>query len=332
MDNISFGQYVPGFSWIYKLDPRLKIIASIALVGLLFFIHNIYGMLIALGLYIIMFLTTRIPPLKVLKGLKAILFLLLFTILLQLIYSTAGKEHLLYSFPMQLGLWQILIIVGLLISYHYLKKLIPFKTILLLIVIFLGFCVLWNNPFELFSWGFNLNFLSFNFEIYQEGAINAAFLFIRIVLMVGITSLLTLTTMTTDINNGLEAVLSPLKLVKIPVSVFSMLISLTLRFIPTLLGESKKIMNAQASRGVDFQEGSLIEKVNQIVSLLIPMFVISFQRAEDLANAMEARGYIIGGKRTKLDGLKLKALDYVVIFMIICLIGLVVWGNIYVSL
>ncbi len=332
MDNISFGQYVPGNSWIYKLDPRLKIIFSVLLVVLLFFIPNLYGMLIALGIYIIMFLTTRIPPLKVLKGLKAIIFLLMFTVLLQLIYSTGNKENLLYSFPMQLGLWQILIIIGLFISYYLLKKIIPFKTIMLLLVIFLGFLVLWCNPFELFSWNFNLNFLTFNFDIYQEGATNAAFLFLRIVLMIGITSLLTLTTMTTDINNGLESVLSPLKLIKVPVGIFSMLISLTLRFIPTLMQESRKIMNAQASRGVDFNEGSLFQKVNQIVSLLIPMFVISFQRAEDLANAMEARGYIVDGKRTKLDELKIKPIDIIASLVILALIGLVIWGNIYVSL
>lgn len=332
MDNISFGQYIPGNSWIYKIDPRLKILFSIILVVLLFLIPNIYGMLIALGVYVLLFLTTRIPPLKVLRGLKAIIFLLLFTILLQLIYTTGDKTNLLYSFDMSLGLFQILIIISLFIIYYFLKKIINLKIIMLLIVLFLSFCLMWNNPFECFNWNFTLNFLNFNFNIYQEGAINAAYLFLRIVLMIGITSLLTLTTMTTDINNGLESILSPLKLFHIPVGVFSMLISLTLRFIPTLLLESKKIMNAQASRGVDFSEGSLIQKVNQIVALLIPMFVISFQRAEDLAYAMEARGYIVDGKRTKLDELKFKLVDYISIIVMVLIIGVVIWGKIYVSL
>lgn len=332
MDNISFGQYIPGNSWIYKIDPRLKILFSIILVVLLFLIPNICGMLIALGVYVLLFLTTRIPPLKVLRGLKAIIFLLLFTILLQLIYTTGDKTNLLYSFDMSLGLFQILIIISLFIIYYFLKKIINLKIIMLLIVLFLSFCLMWNNPFECFNWNFTLNFLNFNFNIYQEGAINAAYLFLRIVLMIGITSLLTLTTMTTDINNGLESILSPLKLLHIPVGVFSMLISLTLRFIPTLLLESKKIMNAQASRGVDFSEGSLIQKVNQIVALLIPMFVISFQRAEDLAYAMEARGYIVDGKRTKLDELKFKLVDYISIIVMVLIIGVVIWGKIYVSL
>ena len=147
--------------------------------------------------------------------------------------------------------------------------------------------------------------------------------------MIGLTSLLTLSTMTTDINNGLEAVLSPLKLIKIPVGIFAMMISLTLRFIPTLMIESKKIMNAQASRGVDFNEGNLKQKVNQIISLLIPMFVISFNRADELSNAMEARGYVIGKKRTKLDLLKLRWRDYIAIIISITLLVLIILSRIF---
>ena len=147
--------------------------------------------------------------------------------------------------------------------------------------------------------------------------------------MIGITSLLTLSTMTTDINNGIEGLLAPLKLLKIKVGVFSMMIALTLRFIPTLIEESKKIMKAQASRGVDFEEGRLKDKVSQIISLLIPMFVISFKRADDLANAMEARGYVIGAKRTKLDELKLRWRDYLCILISLGLLTLVIWSMVY---
>ena len=109
-----------------------------------------------------------------------------------------------------------------------------------------------------------------------------------------------------------------------------MIIAIALRFIPTLINETNKILKAQASRGVDFNEGSLKEKVTQIISLLIPMFVISFKRAEDLSNAMEARGYIIGEKRTKLDELKLKWRDYLCLIIIIAFLGLVIWSRFYV--
>ncbi|MGM9970313.1 MAG: energy-coupling factor transporter transmembrane component T family protein [Anaeroplasma sp.] len=330
MNNISFGQFVPGNSWIYKLDPRTKILLTISLIVLIFLIPNLLGMVIALGVYILIFLTTRIPFMKVLKGLKGIMFLLMFTVILQLIYTKSTTDAPLYTFNMSIGLFQTLIIVGILLFYFLTKKYIKFKLIYLLVIVFLIFIVLWNNPFEKWEWNFNFIWTSFNFDIYEAGISKAGFVFIRIVLMIGITSLLTLTTMSTDINNGLEWILAPLKLFKIPVSVFAMLVSLTLRFIPTLLEESKKIMNAQASRGVDFQEGKLSDKVNQIISLLIPMFVISFKRADDLSNAMEARGYIIGGKRTKLDELKFRWRDYMCDTIVILLFTFVIWSRFYV--
>lgn len=324
MNNITFGQYVPGNSWIYKLDPRIKIILTILLIVIIFLIPSLTLMGIALGLFVLTFISTRISIIRVIKGLKPVLFLLVFTVFLQLIYTTGTTETLAYSFDMQIGLFNLLIMIGIFIFYLLTKKFIPFKTIYLLMMIAGVFLTLWYVRFDMLVWN------NFKFNVYYEGLEKSAFIFIRIVMMIGITSLLTLSTMSTDINNGLESVLSPLKLIKIPVGVFSMLISLTLRFIPTLLEESKKIMNAQASRGVDFNEGSLKEKVTQIISLLIPMFVISFKRAEDLSNAMEARGYIIGEKRTKLDELKLKWRDYLCLIIILAFLGLVIWSRFYV--
>lgn len=324
MNNITFGQYIPGNSWIYKLDPRMKIILTIALIVLVFIIPTLTGMLIALGLFILLFISTRISLIRVIKGLKPVLFLLIFTVVLQLIYTKGTAKTLLHIFDMQIGLYQLLIMIGLLLIYFFTKKYLPFKFIYLLIILGLIFTTMWKLRFDDFIWN------DFKFYVYEEGINKSAFIFIRIVMMIGITSLLTLSTMSMDINNGLEAVLSPLKLIKIPVGVFSMLISLTLRFIPTLLEESKKIMNAQASRGVDFNEGKLSDKVKQIISLLIPMFVISFKRAEDLSNAMEARGYVIGAKRTKLDELRLRFLDYFSLILVIGLFTLVIWSRFYV--
>lgn len=324
MNNITFGQYVPGDSWVYKLDPRVKIILTILLIVILFLIPNLVGMFIALVAFLVMFLSTRISLWKVIKGLRPVLFLLAFTIVLQLIYTTGNSESVLYNFNMQIGLFQLLILIGIFIFYLFTKKFIPLKIIYLLVIAVGMFLILWLVKFDSFVWK------DFNFIVYKEGVDNAVFIFVRIVLMIGITSLLTLSTMSIDINNGLEGVLSPLKLLKINVGIFSMLVSLTLRFIPTLLMESKKIMNAQASRGVDFEEGKLKDKVVQIISLLIPMFVISFKRAEDLSNAMETRGYIIGAKRTKLDELKLRWRDYVAIFISLALLALVIWSRFYV--
>jgi len=324
MNNISFGQYVPGNSWIYKLDPRLKIILTVLMIVLIFLIPSLLGMAIALGVFILIFLSTRISFIKVLKGLKPVLFLLLFTVVLQLVYTTGDNYTLLYSFDMQIGLFNLLIIVGILAFYFLTKRFIPFRFIYLLICLAGVFMVLWYVRFDMLVWS------DFKFDVYNEGGEKAGFILIRILIMIGTTSLLTLSTMSTDINNGIESVLSPLKLFRINVGVLSMLISLTFRFIPTLLEESKKIMNAQASRGVDFQEGSIKAKVTQIISLLIPMFVISFKRAEDLSNAMEARGYIIGAKRTKLDELKFRWRDYLSLLIVIVFFGLVIWSRFYV--
>jgi len=320
MNNVTFGQYIPGDSWIYKLDPRIKIILTVLYIVLIFLLPNLLSMLIALGTFIVIFISTRISIIKWLKGLKPVLFLLIFTVLLQLIYTEGTKDTLLYSFPMQFGLYSLLISIGIITFYVFTKRFVPFKLIYLLLCLAGIFCLLWFARFDSLIWS------NFNFDVYKEGVDKSAYIFIRIVLMIGITSLLTFSTMSTDINNGLESVLSPLKLVKIPVGVFAMLISLTLRFIPTLLQESKKIMNAQASRGVDFNEGSLKDKINQIISLLIPMFVISFKRADDLANAMEARGYIVGEKRTKLDELKLRWRDYLVMAItVLAFAGVIVY-------
>ena len=175
---------------------------------------------------------------------------------------------------------------------------------------------MWDNPFEKFSWNFSLSFARWDFNVYKVGLNKVGFIVIRIVLMILITSLLTLSTMPTDINNALEWLLHPLTYIKIPVGVISTLLSLTLRFIPTLMQEANKIMNAQASRGVDFKSANLGRKVAQITSLLIPMLVISFKRAEDLALAMEARGYVVGAKRTKVDLLKFKWGDLVALVVV----------------
>ena len=131
--------------------------------------------------------------------------------------------------------------------------------------------------------------------------------------------------MTTDLNYGIEALLKPLKWIKIPVDTFAMMISLTLRYIPTLLGETEKIMKAQASRGVDFKESKLKDKIVQIISLLIPIFVISFKRADDLGNAMEVRGYVIGAKRTKIDFYHIGIKDILTLLLSMMILGLVIY-------
>lgn len=320
MNNITIGQYVPGNSWIYKIDPRIKILTIIGMIVILFLIPNIYIMLGFLGLFTIMYLTTRLPIVKMLKGIKPVLFLATFTFVLQVIYNQSG--NLIYTFEFHLGLYQTLIIIGILVIYFLTKKYIHLKFIYLLLIFIAAFYVQ-TFKFESFNW------LNYDFKIYDAGLLKGGFILLRIVLMICLTSVLTFTTMNTEINNGLESLMSPLKIFKINVGTISMMISLTLRFIPTLTEETSKIMNAQASRGVDFNEGSLKQKVTQIVSLLVPMFVMSFKRADDLANAMETRGYIIDGRRTKLDELKLHLIDFISLFVLTLMIVGVIFARIY---
>lgn len=320
MNGITIGQYIPGNSWLHKLDPRIKIILTIILMVVIFVIPNIYIMIGLVVLYLILYLTTKLPFMRFIKGLKPILFLLTFTFILQIIYTRSG--NLLYTFIFYFGLYHLLILIGIVIIYLFTAKLIPFKFLYFLLMIILIFGIqLIKIDHMLFG--------SYKLDVFSGGLIQGGFIFIRMVLMIGITSLLTFSTMSIDINNGLESLLSPLAKIKIPVGTLAMIFSLTLRFIPLLFDETNKIMRAQASRGVDFSEGSLKNKVTQIISLLIPMFILAFNKAEDLANAMETRGYIVGGKRTRYDELKLHIPDFIALSVTIILFVGAIISNVY---
>ena len=165
---------------------------------------------------------------------------------------------------------------------------------------------------------------SYTITVYKDSLTTSLIVVLRILSLIFMSSLLTLTTKPTDLNRGLELLLKPLKYIGVKVSVFSMMISITLRFIPTLFLEAQKILKAQASRGVDFKEGRLQQKVTQIISLLLPMFIISLRKAYDLADTMEVRGYVPGAERTSINLLRFRAIDIVVlVFVVGMLAGLI---------
>ncbi len=306
--SLTIGQYINGDSWIHKLDPRFKIISVIILMISIFLLPSINYMLISLIVIIVILLSSRLPILYILKGLKPIIFISIFSFILQIVYTDTGE--LLHNFIIQFSYYHIGIIIGLIVIYLLTSKYIYFKLIYLLIFVILIISTLLFLNFN------NGLITTFNVSVYNEGLINGGFFVTRIIVIVMITTILTLTTSTIDLNMGLESVLKPFKYIGIPVSEISLMISLTLRFVPTLLLETNKILKAQASRGVDFTEGNLIQKIKQIITLLIPMFVVSFKRADDLACAMESRGYVIGNKRTNLDVLKFKYKDYIGFFVV----------------
>ena len=324
MNNMTIGQYIPGQSWLHKLDPRVKMLSLILLLVSIFLIP-IQGSridLIILGSYFIgtmlLVISSGIPLLKVLQGLRPILFLLTFTVLIQiLLIQPTQRVPLSDAYTFYLSLSSIAAIILWIVFYQVTKKWIKFKVLYFLLSVIIVFALQYALPFG--------SFFQYDVTLYEETVFRALFIFFRIVIIIMLTSLLTFTTMTTDINDGLEGILFPLKWIKVPVDVLTMMVSLTLRYIPTLLIETDKIMKAQASRGVDFKEASLKDKITQVISLLIPVFVISFKRAEDLANAMEVRGYVIGQKRTKIDVLKIKTSDYLAFFGVISIVSFTVY-------
>ncbi|KGP89700.1 transporter [Pontibacillus chungwhensis BH030062] len=161
----------------------------------------------------------------------------------------------------------------------------------------------------------NVLFSVLGFDVYSGALIQGVAISLRFFLLILITSLLTLTTTPIAITDAIESILHPLKKVKFPVHELALMMSISLRFIPTLMQETEKISKAQASRGVDFRTGPIKERLKAIVPLLVPLFVSAFKRAEELAMAMEARGYQGGEGRTKLRELALRKVDYAVLVL-----------------
>lgn len=298
MNNITIGQYIPGDSWLHKLDPRIKLFSLVLMLVGTFLIPvsadiiPLVSMVSILVIIIALTISTKIPMRKVLNGLKPIVFLLTFTFVIQLFYVKSG--NLVFDpIEMYISLSSIVGIILFILFYNFTKKYIKFRILYFFFAVFMVFFLQAMLPY--------ISLTSYTLEVYDQGLLRAGFIFLRITNVIILTSLLTFTTMTTDLNYGIESLLKPLKIIKVPVDMIAMMLSLTLRYIPTLLIETEKIMKAQASRGVDFKESTFKEKISQIISLLIPVFVISFKRSEDLGNAMEVRGYVIGQKRTRVD-------------------------------
>lgn len=154
------------------------------------------------------------------------------------------------------------------------------------------------------------------FQIYEEGLRQGLFISLRFLFLILMTTILTLTTTPIEITDGMESLFNPLKKIGLPVHELALMMSISLRFIPTLMEETDKIMKAQMARGVDFTSGPIKERVKSIVPLLVPLFISAFKRAEELATAMEARGYKGGEGRTKLRLLKWRGLDTAILFLL----------------
>ena len=191
------------------------------------------------------------------------------------------------------------------------------KPVFLIIIFTFVLHILFTKEGELlFSFGW--------LEIYKGGLIQGLFISLRFTLLILVTSLLTLTTTPISITDGMEELLNPLKKWKVPVHELALMMSIALRFIPTLMEETDKIMKAQMARGIDFSSGPIKERIKAVVPLLVPLFVSAFKRAEELATAMEARGYQGGEGRTKYRQLNWGAADSLLMVSLVILTGLLV--------
>ena len=245
MKDITLGQYFPGNSPIHRLDPRTKILFLILYIVALFTAGNwiSYGLVFIFLIFVIA--VSTIPVKSILKGMKPLIMILVFTGILNIFFTT-GEQ-----------------------------KLVEF-------------------------WGI---------RIYWEGIIRAVFMMMRILMLITGTFLLTYTTSPISLTDGLEALMNPLKKIRMPVHELSMMMCIALRFIPTLIEETDKIMSAQKARGADFESGNLIHRVKALVPILVPLFISAFRRADELATAMECRCYQGGDGRTKMKLLRYSRLD-----------------------
>lgn len=257
MKDISLGQFYPARSPMHRLDPRIKILMVVVfLVMVIGFTSSFvsYGVIALLALIGIAF--SRVPLLKVLKSVRAIIFLLVFTFLFTLFfYSAKEGDRLIFE-------WWII-------------------------------------------------------KIYLQGIYSAIKLALRLFLLVMGPTLLTLTTTPMDLTDGLESLLKPLKVIKFPVHELTIIMSIALRFIPSLSEETEKIINAQKARCADFDSGNLFKKAKALLPVLIPLFVSAFRRADELADAMDSRCYRGARGRTKMKVLKVRFRDFLALFVLI---------------
>jgi energy-coupling factor transport system permease protein len=243
--DITIGQYIPGNSVVHRLDPRTKIIITLAYMIILFVLNNFQGYIFPVVFILFTMILSKISLRYIMKGLRPLFFIIALTFVLN---SFMIKGRVIYE-------------IGPL-------------------------------------------------DITYEGLSQGAFMAIRLVLLIIGTSLLTLTTSPISLTDGIERLMSPFKRFGVPAHELAMMMTIALRFIPTLLEETDKIMKAQMARGADFESGNIINRAKNLVPLLVPLFISAFRRADDLAMAMESRCYRGGENRTRMKELKMTALDF----------------------
>jgi len=270
--DITIGQYFAGNSPLHRMDARMKLLLTLVFMVVIFLAQNFFALGVIVLISLALCVLSRVPAGMLLRSLKPILFLVLFTSVLHLFYGGGEDATVLVS----VNLWG------------------------------------WEPAI---TW---------------QGLFNAIFFGVRIICLIAVSSLLTYTTTPTMLTTGLERLLSPLNKLRVPVSVFAMMMTLALRNVPTLIEETDRIMNAQKSRGANLETGSLFQRIRAFVPVLVPLFVSAFRRTGELAYAMESRCYTAGeSPRTSLKQLRFAMRDFVALAVMILATGGVVVLNIF---
>jgi energy-coupling factor transport system permease protein len=287
--DIALGQYYPASSIIHEMDPRSKIIISLILMVAIFFIAAYTVYLISFLILFILVLLSKVPIKLILKSVKPILYLIIFTAIINLFLTPLESK------PYEINI--------------YFKQ--------------------WTVDNVIFK----VKLGAINFGMTWAGVNNAIKMALRLTLLVTGPSLLTLTTTPVNLTDGIESLMSPLKIIKFPVHELALIMSITLKFIPNIIEETDKIMMAQRARCADFDSGNIFKKAKALLPVIIPLFVSSLRRAEELAYAMDSRCYRGSKGRTKMKELKFHLKDFVALllaagFMFLILLARYNWFSI----
>lgn len=258
--DIVFGQYYPGSSFTHKLDPRTKLFAAVLFIVAIFLCDHYFAYAACYGFLLIVILISRIPLLSILKTVRAIIFIMIFTAILNVFFYKDGQS--LWSW------WRIDITVG--------------------------------------------------------GLVYASKMVLRIVFLAISTSLVSFTTTPMALTDGMESLMKPLKILRFPVHDVAVIMSTALRFIPTLMEEVNKIILAQKARGAHFDTGGFGKRIKSLLSILIPLFVSTFRRADELAMALDARCYNATPNRTKMKPLRFSWRDGVAVLLLAAFLTLII--------
>lgn len=268
LSDVAFGQYYPVSSPVHRLDPRTKIVILIAYIVMIFLIKNFVGFVLAGAFLLATIIIAKVPIGSVIKSVKAILFIIIITFIINLFLHKEEGAKVLFD------VWLLNKITDKSIKY----------------ALFMGL---------------RLSFLVFG------------------------SSLLTLTTTPVSLTDGIESLLTPLKWIRFPVHELALIMSIALRFIPTLMEETDRIISAQKARGADFETGNFLKKAKALLPVLIPLVISAFRRAEELGDAMDARCYNGSKNRTKYKKLTFKFRDFISVFITAAVFTAVIFANIY---